>query len=191
MGEKKLLLLLLLTTILRGQRAQQIPSPSEYAVKLCGREFVRAVIFTCGGSRWKRVSLQQQQGAAQQQPPLPGADFVQSDKGLEDIKLQSDLDPKLEQLRSVSQPAGQQSLKDLFNLYEDYNEYVPTSDNFNEYIRQLEDASHKSAGETGLAMGSNNLPWVKYPRRKRAFSMGVAGICCKWGCTKTEISTLC
>ncbi|KAF7253982.1 Relaxin-3 [Varanus komodoensis] len=23
-------------------------------IKLCGREFVRAVIFTCGGSRWRR-----------------------------------------------------------------------------------------------------------------------------------------
>ncbi|XP_005803949.2 relaxin-3 [Xiphophorus maculatus] len=24
------------------------------AVKLCGREFLRAVVYTCGGSRWKR-----------------------------------------------------------------------------------------------------------------------------------------
>ncbi|KFZ65870.1 Relaxin-3, partial [Antrostomus carolinensis] len=23
-------------------------------VKLCGRDFVRAVVFTCGGSRWRR-----------------------------------------------------------------------------------------------------------------------------------------
>lgn len=28
--------------------------PSFYGVKLCGREFIRAVIFTCGGSRWRR-----------------------------------------------------------------------------------------------------------------------------------------
>uniref|UniRef100_A0A4W5K966 Insulin-like domain-containing protein n=1 Tax=Hucho hucho TaxID=62062 RepID=A0A4W5K966_9TELE len=27
---------------------------SIYGVKLCGREFIRAVIFTCGGSRWRR-----------------------------------------------------------------------------------------------------------------------------------------
>lgn len=27
---------------------------SFYGVKLCGREFIRAVIFTCGGSRWRR-----------------------------------------------------------------------------------------------------------------------------------------
>ncbi|XP_036410450.1 relaxin-like [Megalops cyprinoides] len=25
------------------------------AIKLCGREFIRAVVYTCGGSRWKRV----------------------------------------------------------------------------------------------------------------------------------------
>ncbi|XP_047443515.1 insulin-like 5a [Mugil cephalus] len=25
------------------------------AVKLCGREFLRAVVYTCGGSRWRRV----------------------------------------------------------------------------------------------------------------------------------------
>ena len=30
--------------------------PRDYGVKLCGREFIRAVIFTCGGSRWKRSS---------------------------------------------------------------------------------------------------------------------------------------
>ncbi|XP_029002428.1 insulin-like 5a [Betta splendens] len=25
------------------------------AMKLCGREFLRAVVYTCGGSRWRRV----------------------------------------------------------------------------------------------------------------------------------------
>ncbi|XP_077592932.1 prorelaxin H1 [Stigmatopora nigra] len=29
----------------------------DYGVKLCGREFIRAVIFTCGGSRWKRFDV--------------------------------------------------------------------------------------------------------------------------------------
>ncbi|XP_036425423.1 insulin-like 5a [Colossoma macropomum] len=24
-------------------------------VKLCGREFIRAVVYTCGGSRWRRL----------------------------------------------------------------------------------------------------------------------------------------
>lgn len=30
--------------------------PRDYGVKLCGREFIRAVIFTCGGSRWRRAT---------------------------------------------------------------------------------------------------------------------------------------
>ncbi|XP_061911115.1 prorelaxin H1 [Entelurus aequoreus] len=29
--------------------------PGDYGVKLCGRQFIRAVIFTCGGSRWRRT----------------------------------------------------------------------------------------------------------------------------------------
>lgn len=33
--------------------AQPMDDPT-YGVKLCGREFIRAVIFTCGGSRWRR-----------------------------------------------------------------------------------------------------------------------------------------
>ncbi|XP_030647863.1 insulin-like peptide INSL5 [Chanos chanos] len=30
------------------------------AVKLCGREFIRAVVYTCGGSRWRRLLNQQE-----------------------------------------------------------------------------------------------------------------------------------
>lgn len=33
--------------------------PRDYGVKLCGREFIRAVIFTCGGSRWRRSTDQE------------------------------------------------------------------------------------------------------------------------------------
>ncbi|XP_005296973.2 relaxin-3-like [Chrysemys picta bellii] len=159
----------------------------EYGVKLCGREFIRAVIFTCGGSRWKRLALQAGE-------PLPGADSAQatSNKELENLKLQSFVGPGVEQLQRASVPLGQLTLKDLFSLY-DYNEYVPMSDDFSEYVRQVEDGAWKNRGGTGLAnpMGSNSFPWAKYPRRKRDFSMGVAGVCCKWGCTKAEISTLC
>lgn len=39
-----------------------------YGVKLCGREFIRAVIFTCGGSRWKRLSLLAAEPAAGECP---------------------------------------------------------------------------------------------------------------------------
>ncbi|XP_065120760.2 insulin-like peptide INSL5 [Paramisgurnus dabryanus] len=34
-------------------------------VKLCGREFIRAVVYTCGGSRWRRLSSVQDMEAEQ------------------------------------------------------------------------------------------------------------------------------
>lgn len=50
--------LLLALVVLAGQLwlvAEARAAP--YGVKLCGREFIRAVIFTCGGSRWRRSGL--------------------------------------------------------------------------------------------------------------------------------------
>lgn len=43
----------MLAVCLLVAEVQPIDDPT-YGVKLCGREFIRAVIFTCGGSRWKR-----------------------------------------------------------------------------------------------------------------------------------------
>ncbi|KAF7663960.1 hypothetical protein LDENG_00194010 [Lucifuga dentata] len=34
------------------------------AVKLCGREFLRAVVYTCGGSRWRRNLREQDMDVA-------------------------------------------------------------------------------------------------------------------------------
>uniref|UniRef100_A0A3B1JSR8 Relaxin-3-like n=1 Tax=Astyanax mexicanus TaxID=7994 RepID=A0A3B1JSR8_ASTMX len=47
---KTLLLALLLVCALCPDTAR-----SHNAVRLCGREFLRAVVYTCGGSRWRRV----------------------------------------------------------------------------------------------------------------------------------------
>uniref|UniRef100_A0A452DPQ2 Relaxin-3 n=1 Tax=Capra hircus TaxID=9925 RepID=A0A452DPQ2_CAPHI len=53
---RHLVLLLLALGVLAGEllpRTEAQATP--YGVKLCGREFIRAVIFTCGGSRWRRA----------------------------------------------------------------------------------------------------------------------------------------
>uniref|UniRef100_A0A9L0I6N1 Relaxin-3 n=2 Tax=Equus asinus TaxID=9793 RepID=A0A9L0I6N1_EQUAS len=55
---KRPLLLLLALWVLAGElwlSAEARAAP--YGVKLCGREFIRAVIFTCGGSRWRRSDI--------------------------------------------------------------------------------------------------------------------------------------
>lgn len=51
-------LLLLASWALLGALVLQAEArPAPYGVKLCGREFIRAVIFTCGGSRWRRADI--------------------------------------------------------------------------------------------------------------------------------------
>ncbi|KAM6363034.1 relaxin-3-like [Pluvialis apricaria] len=174
----------------RGAAAAAVVLPAGegdgYGVKLCGREFIRAVIFTCGGSRWKRLSLLGME-------PAPAADSVQtaSNKLLGNLKLQSILGPEVEQLQRSSPFLGWETFKDLYSL-NDYNEYVPVVDDFKELVRQVEEAVQKDRGGTAIAnpMGLNSYLWARYPRRKRE-SLGLAGMCCKWGCTKAEISTIC
>ncbi|XP_056459403.1 insulin-like 5a [Gadus chalcogrammus] len=43
------------------------------AVKLCGREFLRAVVYTCGGSRWRRLLQDPESQTEGDQDSLEGA----------------------------------------------------------------------------------------------------------------------
>lgn len=115
-------------------------------------------------------------------------EFVQThnDKGLEDIKLQSILDPSLEPLQNIN-PPKHQSWQDLFSLYEDSKEYVPTSHDFNKYIHKVS----RGGIELARVMGSNKFHWLKYPQRKRDLSESLAIQCCQSGCTRNEIGKLC
>ncbi|XP_058026429.1 relaxin-3 isoform X3 [Ahaetulla prasina] len=51
----KFLLALVLGVLLSEKWLVSEARTPTYGVKLCGREFIRAVIFTCGGSRWRRA----------------------------------------------------------------------------------------------------------------------------------------
>uniref|UniRef100_A0A8C5TK64 Uncharacterized protein n=1 Tax=Malurus cyaneus samueli TaxID=2593467 RepID=A0A8C5TK64_9PASS len=145
------------------------------------REFIRAVIFTCGGSRWKRLSLM----AAEPEPAADSAPTA-SNKLLGNFNLQSILDPEVEQLQRSSPFLGWETFKDLYSLNY-YNEYVPMTGDFKKFVRQIEEAGQKDRGGTGNEnpMESSNYLWARYPRRKRE-SLGLAGMCCKWGCTKVH-----
>ncbi|XP_045922205.1 prorelaxin H1 [Micropterus dolomieu] len=150
--------------------------PRDYGVKLCGREFIRAVIFTCGGSRWKRstegdldpfqwsslsdVTVEHNQHAWQ-----PGAE------------LTADTLPPLHIPPSYS-------LADLLALYgaaEDMQQ-------------QLSDSLEKSQPSTVLEERDGDPAAANWPissKKKRNFSLGVAGKCCSQGCTKNDIGRLC
>eukprot|EP00062_Callorhinchus_milii_P024455 gi/632984368/ref/XP_007909106.1/ PREDICTED: relaxin-3 isoform X2 [Callorhinchus milii] len=51
---QKVVLVLALGVLLSELRPGAEGRSPGFGLKLCGREFLRAVIFTCGGSRWKR-----------------------------------------------------------------------------------------------------------------------------------------
>ncbi|KFO79338.1 hypothetical protein N303_06775, partial [Cuculus canorus] len=106
------------------------------------------------------------------------------------FKLQSFWGPEMEQLLRSSPILGWETFKDLYSL-NDYNEYAAMADDFKEFVHQIEEAVQDREGtEIANPMGSSSILWARYPRRKRE-PLGLAGMCCKWGCTKAEISTIC
>lgn len=54
MAKHPLPLLLGVWVLVGGLWLEAEAQGAPYGVKLCGREFIRAVIFICGGSRWRR-----------------------------------------------------------------------------------------------------------------------------------------
>uniref|UniRef100_A0AAY4AU19 Relaxin-3 n=1 Tax=Denticeps clupeoides TaxID=299321 RepID=A0AAY4AU19_9TELE len=140
--------------LVAGVRTMDSPT---YGVKLCGREFIRAVIFTCGGSRWRRSlrSLDIQQDALSSKdaadpwisdpiPELPFAHNVESAN-----ILGWSMEHQDEGVGMFSRPA--RSL-----ITEEILEALRTSD-----------------------------------RKGRDVVVGLSNACCKWGCSKSEISSLC
>ncbi|XP_008408891.1 relaxin-3b [Poecilia reticulata] len=120
---------------------------SFYGVKLCGREFIRAVIFTCGGSRWKRST---------EDSGLIGEEILDP--------WRANLVPQL----SEQDPANSQALKDQVMNAVGFSRSArsPLSEELLEALR--------GAGRKG-----------------REVEFGLSNACCKWGCSKSEISSLC
>ncbi|CAL8252516.1 unnamed protein product [Merluccius merluccius] len=48
------------------------------AVKLCGREFLRAVVYTCGGSRWRRLLPEPESETAGDQGSVESVDSMRT-----------------------------------------------------------------------------------------------------------------
>ncbi|XP_014384957.1 PREDICTED: relaxin-3 isoform X2 [Myotis brandtii] len=69
MAKHPLLLLLAVWVLAGGLWLEAEARGAPYGVKLCGREFIRAVIFTCGGSRWRRSDNLPQEAMGDAFPP--------------------------------------------------------------------------------------------------------------------------
>ncbi|KAL2087009.1 hypothetical protein ACEWY4_018068 [Coilia grayii] len=128
-----------------------------YGVKLCGREFIRAVIFTCGGSRWKRSLGMpgELEGEPLSSHETDSADRWSSDSGA---------GPSYRQHLGADAPAWPGDAED-----------GPV---FNRQARSL------ISEEVLEALRTSN-------RKGRDVVVGLSNACCKWGCSKSEISSLC
>ncbi|AWP06064.1 putative relaxin-3 [Scophthalmus maximus] len=125
--------------------------PSFYGVKLCGREFIRAVIFTCGGSRWRRSI----------EDSAPG----------EEVFDPWNTNP-LSQQTSEQDPAESKPWKDQTLVV------APVAAGFSHSVR--------------LPISEEVLEALRSADRKgRDVVVGLSNACCKWGCSKSEISSLC
>ncbi|XP_006023546.1 relaxin-3 [Alligator sinensis] len=129
---QKLLAVLVLGTLLVTPKLEAEARGPPYGVKLCGREFIRAVIFTCGGSRWRRA------GDPDALNSLLGGD-------------------------ESSEAAGS-------------SEWDPG---------RLLERWQGRGGRGGL-----DESWAP-PRGPRDVVTGLSAACCRWGCSKSEISSLC
>ncbi|GAA6229589.1 relaxin-3-like isoform X2 [Lates japonicus] len=124
-----------------------------YGVKLCGREFIRAVIFTCGGSRWKR-SLR---SADVSEDPFSS----RQDESSEGLSHNLVVESLLQRNRDISftsrdNPEGAFSRPTRSFITEEILEALRKAD-----------------------------------RKGRDVVVGLSNACCKWGCSKSEISSLC
>ncbi|KAB5549341.1 hypothetical protein PHYPO_G00066230 [Pangasianodon hypophthalmus] len=179
-------LLLLLCVCARARAVQQ----RDYGVKLCGREFIRAVIFTCGGSRWRR--------AIDLELPGPDPDLLLSYQSLSDGDEQlswiksSDADPdERSSILSSSSSSSSSSLSDLLQAMGAQRNTRDESSLSEEVQRSWLDSLFSSGPLRGDRVRSLDLSWLREDRKRRNYSLGLAGLCCSQGCTKNDIGRLC
>ncbi|KAJ0033252.1 hypothetical protein NQD34_000359 [Periophthalmus magnuspinnatus] len=126
--------------------------PSFYGVKLCGREFIRAVIFTCGGSRWRRSV---------------GDSALTGEENFDPWSTNSM--PQVSRSQDAAQP-------DLWKTQTSEDTEVATGFSRSARSPMLEEVLE--------ALRSAD-------RKGRDVVVGLSNACCKWGCSKSEISSLC
>lgn len=152
--------------------------PSFYGVKLCGREFIRAVIFTCGGSRWRRsvagsgkIMVVRLWTQFSQTVPLRDVCFLLAALIGED----------------TFDPSNTNHIPRL-TIEQDHTESRPWRDQ----ISNLNSMAPGFSRSTRLPISEELLELLQSADRKeRDVVGGLSNACCKWGCSKSEISSLC
>lgn len=93
--------------------------------------------------------------------------------------------------RSPFQSSSSFSLADLLAIYRALGDRQPPQQQqvFNEPKILEKPQLSKFSGEDAASSFADN--WPMSNRKKRNFSLGVAGMCCSQGCTKNDIGRLC
>ncbi|TRY84232.1 hypothetical protein DNTS_026648 [Danionella cerebrum] len=201
-GVCPLLLLLLLSASVCKCVSPDLPR--DFGVKLCGREFIRAVIFTCGGSRWRRENS-----------PAEGAEWLDQALSSEDgtpLTQVSSLVPLMDTLGSRSQMRMRRvSPQEPQFQVEDLEPHVAPVDpewrrrwaGFSRVLSLLSSRPAEYEGVTSPSDVPSTFPGITgvVPRLRRlatplwrhsrSISGGLAGMCCSQGCTKHDIGRLC
>uniref|UniRef100_A0A8C6UEC7 Insulin-like domain-containing protein n=1 Tax=Neogobius melanostomus TaxID=47308 RepID=A0A8C6UEC7_9GOBI len=152
--------------------------PHDYGIKLCGREFIRAVIYTCGGSRWRRSTDQEFETLQW---------TTQNDVSEEDNQHSSpDVSALIDTGASFQSPPSS-SLADLLVIYGALGERRRQQQVLNK--PNVSEKLSKISGDEFVSSLSDK--WPMSIRKKRNFSRGVAGMCCSQGCTRNDIGRLC
>ncbi|XP_018616902.1 relaxin-3b [Scleropages formosus] len=128
-----------------------------YGVKLCGREFIRAVIFTCGGSRWRRAADR-------------ADDFTQ--------------DPFASRNNEASENWSQNAILGLTSQQRPEAEAPAWAGESRDGAAFVRPARSLISEEVLEALRTSD-------RKGRDVVVGLSNACCKWGCSKSEISSLC
>ncbi|XP_072518300.1 prorelaxin H1 [Salminus brasiliensis] len=155
----------------------------DYGVKLCGREFIRAVIFTCGGSRWRRSVELELERIDENSPFLSSSFQNPTDRDRKDSTWAQTItnQPSFPSLSELLQAMGEQTESGRV-------EPDPPSENARRdgEVRTWLDALFPSGRFRKM-----DINWQQADRKKRNFSLGLAGMCCNQGCTKNDIGRLC
>ncbi|XP_043830526.1 prorelaxin-like [Dromiciops gliroides] len=160
---------------LRAQNVGDIP------MQLCGRDFIRAVIFTCGGSRWKRISMTE-----------PKQMLVSHSDDVENGKLDLEFIPGWEEGQIPQLNGGWDKLKKRRGLRHtddstsSMEEFLIGSDEVKEAIEK-----NKNEIKATNPLEQYDFMWGIHPRKKREKPTGIAHYCCQSACTKSDIARLC
>ncbi|XP_072373348.1 prorelaxin H2-like [Scyliorhinus torazame] len=153
----------------------QSSSDGETVVKLCGRDFIRAMIDACGGSRWQRLLDNQND------PFQTSADKIYA--------------KEMDSMRNFQRMFGNdrnQEVEPPFagQVVDEYNnQYDQIPEDFSEYLRQIDGGSNKDREFESSQM--LHLPWARSFRKKRETSLSMSNKCCTYGCTRNDISIIC